>query len=391
LATTPLSISWPRSRSIERRRSTSTAAMPRARSRSCSTRTISSLRSVSPRAVSSASAASTPVSSAASSVRSACSASVSVTFSGGLRDHPRAQRRDLATGQEHLQRLQLGHQVAVAASGIGLTLERAQLATHLAQQVLHAQQAGLGGVEAALGLLLAAAVLQHAGGFFDDAAAVLGPGVEHRVDLALADDDVLLAADAGVAEQLLHVEQAAVDAVDRVLALAGAEQGAADGDLGELDGQQMPAELSRVSDHLGAAEGGALGGAGEDDVVHLLAAHRAGRLGAEHPRDGVDHVRLARPVGADHDGDPRLQLEGGGVGERLETFEGEDFRNTAHATLSSPTLSPAFPTVNGVDVQVVSVGSGGSSGWPRPATKTLTMSALPQVMQRCPPRSYTRW
>ena len=41
------------------------------------------------------------------------------------------------------------------------------------------------------------------------AAAVLGPGVQHRVDLALADDDVLLATDAGVAEQLLHVEQAA--------------------------------------------------------------------------------------------------------------------------------------------------------------------------------------
>ncbi len=40
-------------------------------------------------------------------------------------------------------------------------------------------------------------------------AAVLGTSVQHRVDLALADDDVLLAADTGVAEQLLHVEQAA--------------------------------------------------------------------------------------------------------------------------------------------------------------------------------------
>ena len=41
------------------------------------------------------------------------------------------------------------------------------------------------------------------------AAAVLGAGVEHGVDLALADDDVLLAADAGVGEQLLDVEQPA--------------------------------------------------------------------------------------------------------------------------------------------------------------------------------------
>ena len=210
----------------------------------------------------------------------------------------------------------------MTASGVGLALERAQLAAHLAQQVLHAQQAGLGGVEAALGLLLAAAVLQHAGRFLDDAAAVLGAGVEHRVDLALADDDVLLTADTGVAEQFLHVEQATVDAVDRVLALAGAEQGAGDRDLGELDRQQAGGVVER-EDHLGAAEGRPLGGAGEDDVVHLLAAHRAGRLRAEHPRDGVDHVRLARPVRTDDDGHARFELQGGGVGERLETFEGE--------------------------------------------------------------------
>ncbi len=57
--------------------------------------------------------------------------------------------------------------------------------------------------------------------------AVLGPGVEHGVDLALRHDHVLLAADAGVGQQLLHVEQAARHAVDRVLAVAGAEQRAA--------------------------------------------------------------------------------------------------------------------------------------------------------------------
>ena len=51
-------------------------------------------------------------------------------------------------------------------------------------------------------------------------ATLLGPGVEHRVDLALADDHVLLAADAGVGQQFLDVEQPAGHAVDRVLAVA---------------------------------------------------------------------------------------------------------------------------------------------------------------------------
>ena len=82
----------------------------------------------------------------------------------------------------------------------------------------------LGGRQAALGLLLAAPELQHAGRLFDDQPPLLGTGVEDGVDLALADDHVLLAADTGVREQLLDVEQPARHAVDRVLAVAVAEQ-----------------------------------------------------------------------------------------------------------------------------------------------------------------------
>ena len=70
--------------------------------------------------------------------------------------------------------------------------------------------------------------------------ALLGPGVEHGVDLALADDHVLLAADAAVGQQLLDVEQPARHAVDGVLAVAGAEQRAGDRDLGELDRAACP-------------------------------------------------------------------------------------------------------------------------------------------------------
>ena len=59
--------------------------------------------------------------------------------------------------------------------------------------------------------------------------------------------------------------------------------------------------------HLGPAQGGPAGGAGEDDVLHLLRAQRARPLGAEHPGHGVDHVGLAAAVGADHHGDPRAR------------------------------------------------------------------------------------
>ncbi len=210
----------------------------------------------------------------------------------------------------------------MASRRFGLPFERAELTAHLPQQVLHPHQAGLGGVETALRLLLALAVLEHARGFFDDRPAILGAGVEHGVDLALADDDVLLATDTGVGQQLLDVEKATGDLVDRVLAVAGAEQRAPHRHLAEFDAEQTRRVVDGEAD-LGPAERRAGGGAGEDHVVHLLAAHRARGLGAEHPGDRIHDVGLARAVRSDDDGDTRLELQRRGLGERLETLQGE--------------------------------------------------------------------
>ena len=131
---------------------------------------------------------------------------------------------DLVTGEVDADGPQLLDQPAVTTGGVGLTLQRRELPAHLAQQVVEAQEVALGGLEPALGALAALAELEDPGGFLDDGAPVLGTRVEHRVELTLADDDVLLATDAGVGEQLLDVEQAARRAVDLVLGVAGAEQ-----------------------------------------------------------------------------------------------------------------------------------------------------------------------
>ncbi len=166
---------------------------------------------------------------------------------------------------------------------LGLALQRAQLAANLAQQVLQAQQVGLGGIEPALGLLFALAVLEDAGRLLDDAATVFRARIEHGIDLALADDHVLLAADAGVRQQVLEVEQPARGAVDGVLALAAAEQDAGERDLVELDRQQPRRVVEREAD-LGAAERRPLLGAGEDDVVHLLRTDRLAAPARRAPR-----------------------------------------------------------------------------------------------------------
>ena len=149
-------------------------------------------------------------------------------------------------------------------------------------------------------------MLEDAGGLLDEAAAGFGRGLEDRVELALPDDDVHLAADARIAEQFLHVEQARGGAVDGVLGATRAEHGAGDRHLGVLDGQGAVGVVDGEL-HLGAAERGPLGGAGEDDVFHLAAAQRLGTLLTHHPAERVDHVGLAGPVGPDDAGDAGLE------------------------------------------------------------------------------------
>ena len=164
-------------------------------------------RSLSPRADSSASAAITAVSRRASSDRSSLRSWRCDAVAGeGVQPCP--EPGDLTTGEERRSAVSSATR-SPCRGGLGLALERTELAAHLSQQVLHPQQVALGRFEAALGLLLALAVLEDAGGLLDDRPALLRAGVEHRVDLALADDHVLLAADAGIGQELLQVEQPA--------------------------------------------------------------------------------------------------------------------------------------------------------------------------------------
>ncbi len=226
---------------------------------------------------------------------------------------------------------------ALAAQGL-------ELAAEFVGQVLHAREVGLHRVQFAQGLLLALAVLEDAGRLLDEGAAAHGVGVQDGVELALADDDVHLAADAGVGEQFLDVQQATGVAVDLVLAAAVAEHDPRDGDLGVLDGQGAVGVVDGQG-HLGAAQRRAAGGAGEDDVLHLAAAQRLGALLAHHPAEGVDDVGLARAVRPHDACDAGLEPERGRRGERLEPSEGQGLEVHAAGLYLPPvshSMNPRF-------------------------------------------------
>jgi len=254
-----------------------------------------------------------------------------------VRVHLLAKRLQLASGKPHLTAMQFCHHVTVAAGSVCLLFEWAELTAHLAQQVLDSGEVGFGSDEATLRLLASLAELQNTRSFFDDQSSIFWAGVEHCVDLALTDDDVLGTADAGVGQQLLDVEQPTRHPVECVLAVAGTEECARDLDLVEL-GRQHSIGVVDGQRHLCATQRGALGSTGEDDIVHLLGPHRARSLCTEHPSDRVDHVGLTAAIGADHDGDAWFELEVNRVRERLEALHRQRFQihNYAPGDLDVP-------------------------------------------------------
>ena len=158
--------------------------------------------------------------SAASSAASACRASATAASTSSRRCEQhglvgelllqRGAQGDQVVGEQPGARVaDVGLDDRRLAGHLGLPAQRLELAADLGEQVVEPGEVALGGVELAERLLLALAVLEDAGGLLDEAAPVLGGRVQDRVELALPDDHVHLAADAGVGEQLLDVEQPA--------------------------------------------------------------------------------------------------------------------------------------------------------------------------------------
>ena len=204
--------------------------------------------------------------------------------------------------------------------GLGLALQRPQPRPRLALDVQSAIQVVLRPRELELGAATALAVLAEPRGLLDQQPPVARLGGDDRLDAALGDDGVHLLAEAGVGEDLQHVDEAALRAVDAVLALPRAVEPAGDRDLarGQVDG---PVAVVEHDLDLGLRARLHAVRAGEDDVLHRLAADGQRGLLAHRPQHRVGDVGLARAVRADDHGDAGRELEPRAVRERLEALE----------------------------------------------------------------------
>ena len=249
------------------------------------------------------------------------------------------QAIELMPRELRVEMLQLHRDLLVAAGLASLALERADLPLHLADEVIDAQQVLVGVLELAERLLLLRLELRDARRLLEHHAPVLGLALDDLRDVALRHDGVTGLPHPRAHEELLNVAQAARHLVDVILRAAVAEDAPRDGDLVEshLDACRLELLGIHVADgqgNLRHAEGPATISAVKDDIRHLAAAQRPGRLLTQHPADGIGHVGLAAAIRPDDGGDAGLEVERGLVREGLEAKNGEVLQ--IHARSVSP-------------------------------------------------------
>ena len=137
----------------------------------------------------------------------------------------------LAREQHFLPAPQLVAQLLIPSRLGRLTLERSALLFNFEDDVVDAREVQLRGFQLQFGRTAARLVLRDPGRFLDQLTSIGRTRTENQPDFALLDDRVRLCAETGVHQQVVHVAQPALLAVDEVLAFAGAIQAARDFDL----------------------------------------------------------------------------------------------------------------------------------------------------------------
>jgi hypothetical protein len=261
-----------------------------------------------------------------------------------LRSERLPQPHEVVGEQSQSRVAQIGLDDGGPPGHCGLPPERLELPPQLVRQILYAGQVGLHCIQLPQRLLFALAVFEDAGRLLDEGPAPHRIGMEHGVELALSDDHMHFAADTGVRQQFLDVEQSAGIAIDLVFAAAVAEHDPRNGDFGIFNGQRTVGVVNGERD-LGAAERWPPSCPSEDHVFHFAAAQRLGTLFAHDPGQRVHHIGLAGTIGPHHTRDTRFEPQGRGGGEGLEPAQGQALE--VHAVGLYPPLSVSQMNVQG--------------------------------------------
>ena len=188
------------------------------------------------------------------------------------------------------------------------------------QNVAQAHKVALGRLQTAQRLRAPVAVLGNARRLFKHGPAVFTAVREHLGNLALSNQGIPVAPDAGVHEELVNVLEPHGTPCQQVFALARAVEPPRDAHLGQ-GRRQRPVFIVEHKRHLGHAHRLAVLRARENHVLHFSAAQRFAALLPQHPANRVNHVALAASVGADNGDQPFVEADAHLVGEGLEPVD----------------------------------------------------------------------
>ena len=224
----------------------------------------------------------------------------------------------LTADKVEFEDLEVVGECLVAAGFAGLALQGADLALHLAHDVVDADEIRFGVFELAQRFAFLRFELGDAGGFFEHGATIFRTTAQDQVDLALLHDGIAAATDARVHEKVVDVPQAARRFVEQVFAFSIAEDPARHANFLVVRAEVLRASAEGEG-NFRHADRRARVRAAEDNIRHLATTQGLRRLFAQAPADGVKDVRFAATVRTDHRSDAFVKFQVRLVDERLKT------------------------------------------------------------------------
>ena len=227
------------------------------------------------------------------------------------------QRFELLAGMMRIEHLQVGQQRLIAAGFAGLSLEGADLAFDLFDDVAETQKIGLRCFELAQGFAFLTLVFGNPGGFLEHRAPILGVRAEDLIDAALLHHRVGAPPDACIGEKAIDVFQPANSFVEQIFREPIAIDAACNANIVPVDAE-LAGAIGECQGNFRIAHRLARVGAVEDYVGHFPSAQRLGRLFSEDPTDRVQNVRFSATVRTDNGSHALVEVEDRFIGERFE-------------------------------------------------------------------------
>ena len=219
-----------------------------------------------------------------------------------------------------VEHLQVRMQRLISPRLARLSLQRPNLPLHFLNDVADAQQIRFCRFQFAERFFFLRFVFSDSGRFLKNAAPIFRTRTQDQVDLALLHDGVSGATHSSVGEQTVDVLQAATGFVQEIFGIAITVNASRYPHLMPGDPELLRA-LGEIQRNFGETERLAGLGAVENDISHLAAAERFGRLFTQNPADGVADVGLPAAIGTNNGGHAFVEIKDCFVGERLKAEE----------------------------------------------------------------------